>query len=113
MAYNKDYVLAHCASSSGYNGEGVININAERLFNLMDSHAQNGRGELKRKCKDMLNEMNTNNWRIAAGLHAGGLGGGGRSADPRMHITLTLRSGTYHVRFSGSGRQLQLMEITP
>jgi hypothetical protein len=113
MTYQKDYVLAHCFSSSGFNGEGVLNINANRLFELMDSHAQSGRGELKRKCKDMLIEMNSSNWRIAAGIHAGGLGGGGRSADPRMHITLALKSGTYHIRFSGLGKHLQLMEITP
>lgn len=113
MSYFRQSVLANCLTSSGYNGDGVININADRLFDLLDSHAKTGRGELKRKSKDLLIEMNSQQWRIAAGIHAGGLGGAGRAADPRPHITLSLRSGSYHLRFSGAGKNLQLMEITP
>jgi hypothetical protein len=58
--------------------------------------------------------MNANGWRITAGIHAGGIGGGGRAADPRSHITLNIdRGGSFHIRFGVTGTTFRLIEITP
>jgi hypothetical protein len=112
--YDKHTVLGNCRAASGYQGANVLNISAKHLFDLLDSHAQNGSGEFKRKCKDMLTNMNTRGWQITAGIHAGGIGGGGRAADPRSHITLQISNvGTYHLRLSTAGIGFRLMEITP
>lgn len=112
--YQRFSVIGNCRSSSGYQGDNVTNIPADKLYDLLDSHAVSGRGDLKRKCKDILEAMNANGWRITAGMHAGGLGGGGRAADPRSHITLNIdRAGTYHIRFGVSGNSYRLIEITP
>lgn len=112
--YQKQTVLGNCRASSGYQGSSVTNITAEKLYNLLDSHATRDRGDIKRKCKDMLDQMNVNGWRITAGIHAGGIGGGGRGADPRSHITLNIdRGGSYHIRFGISGSTFRLIEITP
>jgi hypothetical protein len=112
--YQKATVLGNCRASSGYQGGTVTNISADKLYNLLDSHATTGRGDLKRKCKDILELMNANGWRITAGIHAGGIGGGGRGADPRSHITINIdRGGSYHIRFGITGSTYRLMEITP
>ena len=112
--YQKNFVLANCRAASGYQGANVTNISAKLLYDLLDSHAQNGSGEFKRKCKDLLTDMNTKSWQITAGIHAGGIGGGGRAADPRSHITLQITgSGTYHLRLSTAGSGYRLMQITP
>ena len=112
--YQKQTVLGRCRASSGFQGGTVTNISAEKLFILLDSHASSGRGDLKRKCKDILEMMNTNGWRITAGIHAGGTGDAHHGADPRSHITLNIdRSGTYHIRFGVTGTSLRLIEITP
>lgn len=107
-------IIKNCEAASGFNGEGVTNINAERFVDLLDSF-QNARGELGRQCRDLLNQMEAAGWRITAGIHAGGIGGQGRAADPREHITLRTRGGTYHLRLGPPTAKgdLRLIEITP
>jgi hypothetical protein len=52
--------------------------------------ASGGRGPEARHIKDEAELMQTHQWTITAGLHQGGLGGGGYQADPRPHITLNI-----------------------
>ena len=109
--YQRHTILANCTAASGFQGMNVTNINAPRLFELLDS-CVTGRGDFARDCKDLLTEMNSSNWQITAGIHAGGLGDMVRGADPRNHITVRVGHRSYHLRFSGSGTGLRLMQIT-
>lgn len=109
--YDRSRVLGNCRAASGFQGAGVVNLTAEKLFDLLDSHAQTDRGELKRACKDLLTSMNANFWNIAAGIHAGGVGAG-HGADPRHHITLVINHHSYHLRLSQSGSGYKLIQIT-
>lgn len=104
---NRSTIVSNCSSSSGWQGV-AFNINARRLFDLLDS-TQTARGDLGRNARSLLNEMEQGRWQITAGVHAGGIGGG-RVADSRDHITLRTSRSTYHLRFHSSGRHL--MEIT-
>jgi hypothetical protein len=105
----KKAATRNCWSSSGYNGDGVININEGRLYDLM-AETTNARGDLGRSAKEMIEKMANGTWRITAGIHAGGIGGGGRGADARMHITVQIdRDKTYHVRLhSSNGRVIEI-----
>ena len=105
---DRSTVLANCSGSSGWQGV-AFNINARRLYDLLDS-TQTARGDLGRSARSLLSEMQQGTWRVTAGIHGGGLGGGGRSADPREHITMRTDRSTYHLRFHSSCRRL--MEIT-
>ncbi len=107
---NKHIILSNCTQSSGYQGEGVTNINAKRLYKLLETTVARGHGSLKRTASDLLDQMERGTWQIRAGVHAGGLGGGGRAADQRQHITLRTQGGTHHLRFHSSGEYL--MQIT-
>ena len=98
---DRNRVLKNCDAASGWDGVD-FNISAERLYDLLDS-TTTARGELGRSAKDLLAEMAAGPWRVTAGIHAGGIGGGGRPADPRSHITIRTQNNTYHVRFHSSG----------
>jgi hypothetical protein len=105
---NRSTIIANCSSSSGWQGV-AFNINARRLYELLES-TLTARGNLGRSARDVLAEMEQGYWQITAGIHGGGLGGGGRAADSRDHITLRTARSTYHLRFHSSGQQL--IEIT-
>ena len=77
---------------------------------MLVAAANSLRGNNSRDIEALLREMEDDEWRITAGIHAGGLGGGGRPADQRYHITVQTRRNTYHVRLHSSGNSV--IEIT-
>jgi len=97
------------ARLQGYQGEGVTNINTKKLIGLLDN-TRSQRGPLGRQATDLLKRMETNPWHVRAGLHQGGIGGAGRPADPRTHITLQVDRTTHHLRFDSKASRL--IEIT-
>jgi hypothetical protein len=102
-------ILKNCRSSSGWQGVD-FNVNEERLFDMLDTARAHLRGENGRSIKALLEEMEDDDWMITAGIHGGGIGGGGRQADPRDHITVRTSRRTYHVRLHSSGRSI--IEVT-
>lgn len=98
---DRDTILNNCDATSGWQGV-AFNINAERLYDLLESTRTRAGGDLSRTARQVLTEMENAAWRVTAGIHAGGFGGGGRPADPRHHITLRTNGGTYHLRFHSS-----------
>lgn len=85
------------------------NINAKRMVDLLID-LTTGRGDVARTAKRLLREMEDNRWNVAAGIHSGGIGGGGLAPDPRPHITLQVAGTTYHVRFNQDATKV--VEIT-
>jgi len=76
-----------------------FNISAERLATALLDVAENGRSDLKRDAKDLVNKMAKESWWVAAGAHSGGLGGGGHAADPRPHITVRISGKGHHIYY--------------
>ncbi len=96
------------------NGERVVSfgqgINVDRVVDLLVGGAQPGRHPaIRRNANRLLEVLAQGSWRLAAGPHVGGFGGGGRGADWNMHITLTTRNGGFHLRQDARGH---LFEIT-
>ena len=81
-------------------------MNARRLVDLLEDTRMRGRGKLSRDAGDLLNGMERASWRVLAGIHRGGRGGGGRPADSREHVTLRADGRVYHLRFHRNGRRL-------
>lgn len=106
---DEDQILKNCTSSSGWQGV-MCNVSAERLVKLLISSTTMRAGGVGRSVKDMLREMEDREWQITAGIHSGGLGGGGRAPDPRDHITVRVGRTTYHVRLHSSGNSI--VEVT-
>jgi hypothetical protein len=77
-----------------------FNINAERLATALLELASSGRGEVKRSAGDLVKEMAAKSWWVAAGAHAGGLGGGGHAPDPRPHITVRIAGAGHHIYYA-------------
>jgi hypothetical protein len=111
MKIDKYKIYDNCKSESGWPNVDY-NINKARLVDLLASHTTS-RGDLGRRCKELLEQMEENDWRIAAGIHSGGIGGGGRNPDERQHITLTVNRQNYHLRFGGAKSSPTLVQITP
>ena len=79
-------------------------LNVARAVELIERGAQGGRHPaIKNACKLILSRMAQSNWRVAAGPHAGGHGGGGRGPDQNMHVTLRVAGRSYHVQLDQSG----------
>jgi hypothetical protein len=98
----------------GHHWQGVLaNINGERFVDAM-LDACTGRGPHVRHIKDVADLMGRHRWSITAGLHAGGLGGGGRAPDPNPHITLSIEGQRtqFHVHYRTHGGFL-ITGITP
>jgi hypothetical protein len=66
-----------------------LNINRDIFVDAMIAGGR-GRGERQRHITEIGDLMDTHQWTITAGLHVGGLGGGGFQADPNPHITLRI-----------------------
>ncbi|MEH2258256.1 hypothetical protein [Nostoc sp.] len=90
-----------------------FNINKNKLTKLLMNTINYSNKELGRKAKLLLNQMSKQNWQVLAGGHSGGLGGGGRPADPNPHITLRVGKTTYHLRYTFKHGQMLLTHITP
>lgn len=110
MKINKKTIYAnHVAHPRPWPGADV-NVNKKKLVDFLVS-LTSARHALGRQSKAILQAMDTQQWRVAAGIHAGGLGGGGMPPDPRNHITLTVGGVAYHLRFGG-GKNKKIVEIT-
>ncbi|MFH8616334.1 DUF4157 domain-containing protein [Streptomyces sp. NPDC017979] len=83
-------------------------VSPERLVDLLVAH-MNDRGERGRIVKELLRRMAERFWCITAGVHAGGLGGAGRGADPNRHITINAGGRGYHVQLMAND---ELQNIT-
>ncbi len=90
-----------------------FNINKNKLTKLLMNTTNSSNKELGRKAKLLLNQMSKQNWQVLAGGHSGGLGGGGRPADPNPHITLRVGKTTHHLRYTFKHGQMLLTHITP
>lgn len=77
-------------------------VNAEHLVDMLLGHADS-RGELSRTVKELLTRLAEKSWCITAGVHAGGLGGGG-GADPNRHITLNVNGAGVHVQLMANDK---------
>ena len=101
--------------NQGNHWQGVAaNINARRFVEAM-IHATSGRGPNARHIKDIADLMSQNRWTIPAGLHAGGLGGGGFAPDPNPHITLMIHGQPrqFHVHYVIRQGILLITDIVP
>jgi hypothetical protein len=108
--FDKDTVLDNF--QRGPHWQGVdFNITSEQVYQLLEN-ATRRRGELGRKATALLDAME-NGWTITAGGHAGGLGGGGRGADPNPHVTIRVGRVTYHLQYRIRQGQMILINITP
>lgn len=83
-------------------------LSPERLVDLLVAHMEDRR-ERGRTVKDLLRRMAERRWCITAGVHAGGLGGAGRGADPNRHITVNAGGRGYHVQLMAND---ELQNIT-
>ncbi len=90
----------------------AFNVNAEILAQAMLDLAESGRGETKRKAKDLVNQMAEKSWWVAAGAHQGGLGGGGHAPDPRAHITIRIAGAGHHVYYTLKGGSFRVVDVS-
>ena len=83
------------------------NISPEKLVNSLQQ-AASGNSPLHSEAKQTLSALaeEHNGWNISAGVHQGGLGGGGFAPDPNKHITL---STGHHVQLNDKN---QIKRIT-
>jgi hypothetical protein len=81
--------------------------NEGKVLDLVGHHSTKGT-QVGKQSKELVNQLGNarGGWKVTAGVHQGGLGGAGRAADQRQHITL---STGHHLRFNNKG---QLTEIT-
>jgi hypothetical protein len=108
--FDKNTVLG--SFQRGRHWQGVdFNITPEQVYQLLEN-ATSRRGELGRKATALLDAME-NGWTITAGGHAGGLGGGGRAADPNPHVTMRADGTTYHLQYRIKNGRMILINITP
>ncbi|MBN3878092.1 hypothetical protein [Nostoc sp. JL23] len=93
-------------------GDNVaFNINKGLLSNVLNQ-ARQSKKPVARDANALLKEMDTNTWQILSSGHVGGLGGQGRAADPRPHITLQVGRTTYHLHYAFTKNQLVITDIT-
>jgi hypothetical protein len=104
-------MIKNCNQGMHFDGV-ILNINKNIFVDAMLA-AVWGRGERQRHIKEIGDLMDTNQWTITAGLHEGGLGGGGFQADPNPHITLRIfgQRNQFHVHYSE--RPFKITYITP
>jgi hypothetical protein len=77
------------------------NISPEKLISALQDSASGSSGvhsEAKQTLESLASEYH--GWNISAGIHEGGLGGGGFAADPNKHITLSTGQ---HVQLNDAG----------
>jgi hypothetical protein len=88
-----------------------FNITNKHVTNLLVDASHSRNKELKRKAKEVLDGM-PKGWQVVAGGHAGGLGGPGRPADPKPHITLRAAGRSYHLHYVFKEKKIFLTSIT-
>lgn len=88
-----------------------FNITKEQLTNLLVTASHSKNNDLKQRAKEVLDRM-PQGWQVVAGGHAGGLGGQGRPADPKPHITLRAAGRGYHLHYDVKKGKMFLTSIT-
>jgi hypothetical protein len=100
----KEHVVHHRASvvsaKDRFRGTDKVPVSgaseSEVLARLKDA-ARSRDPILKRNARSLLSNPKIS---VQAGPHRGGLGGGGMSADPKMHMTVSSGTSTYHLRLA-------------
>ena len=88
-----------------------FNITNKQVSNLLVDASNSRNNDLKQKAKEVLDRM-PQGWQVVAGGHAGGLGGQGRPADPKPHITLRAAGRSYHLHYVVKNKKMFLTSIT-
>lgn len=70
------------------------------------------RGGVKPTATQLLEEMARGCWSIAATLHEGGHGGGGRAPDGALHFTVRVNGVTHHFRARSNAHHYYIYDIT-
>ncbi|MFK8101412.1 MAG: hypothetical protein AB8G15_02760 [Saprospiraceae bacterium] len=90
----------------------VTEVTMLEVINLLKNAARRGKDTLKRNAQYLLNQKDLT---LLAGIHRGGLGGGGMAVDKKEHITVEVKGQTYHLRMNTNNRKAPtyLFSITP
>lgn len=83
-------------------------LTPEQVFDLLYDTT----GSVQSNANKLLRTMAEKKWRLNATLHEGGLGGGGRTPDKSLHITIQVGNASYHVKCFAKPHGLYPYEIT-
>ena len=100
--------LIHAAiqngSSSGQFAVAGKTINVATVVEMLESGAGRTRHPaIRAGSRQLLERMACTPWRVSAGPHTGGHGGGGFKPDENMHITVSVGGRGYHIRLDKRG----------
>lgn len=88
---------------------GGVRVSVGHVVDLLVAGADRNRhASIRVNANHLLQMMAQGPWQISAGMHQGGLGGAGRSADGTMHITLRVNGAGYHLRQDNRGHLFEV-----
>jgi len=85
-----------------------FNINKNQMEQLLEAAKSKGSREVRDLAKAILEEGIDK----VTGAHSGGLGGGGREADPEQHCTVRAGRTNYHVYLGQKSKKWFIKNIT-
>jgi hypothetical protein len=96
---------ANGSAAGQYVPPGKRPANVDEVVDLLEnaSESRTAHAGVRRAANALLEAMSLGRWRVTAGRHRGGVGGGGRGADQNDHITVAVRGRGYHLQLTIDG----------
>ena len=104
----RDQAIRRFDSSAGQYQDVYQKVGPELICDMLDQC----RGAIRPTASQLLEEMARRRWTISATLHEGGIGGGGRGADPSLHFTVRVGNRSYHLQCRENAHVFYIYNIT-